>query len=1049
MGPSLLPIPGHTVLEEIARGGMGIVYRARQLDPHRTVALKMLLPAQTASAEMRERFRLETRAIASLEHEAILPVYQVGEHQGLPYFTMKFASGGTLAARRDQYRGQFRRMAELMVQLADAVQFAHERGVIHRDLKPGNILFDEAGRPYVSDFGLAKFMGTDDGLTRSIHLLGTPHYLAPEVAARCARFATTASDIYSLGAILYELLSGRPPFAAESVPALLKQIAEEQPMPPSAAASECQGVRPEAKAAPEHRPARPQEPNGVSSVARPPPHLSGIPRDLEVICLKCLAKEPSRRYGSARELAEDLQRWLDGNTILARPVSRTERAWRWTRRNPLVSLLTVLLGLALAGGGLIVLRSNFHLDQALRGTRAALQETLLMQARLERTSGRTGHRAASLALIAQATVLLPESRKPADSRRLALRSEVAGSLALPDLRLLARWPVPIGSRGFALDFTPDLERYAASASEGGFNILATTDHRVLRHFGGASNNPPVGFKFSRDCRWLTATFQDGHAEVHALESEQPPVVFSGKRSAHTEVEFVPGPPCVLVAAPQQGAVRCHLEDGASRELIAAPATVLGLAADAQGNRFACFAGGAVQVLRVEDGARVWSMPFTNGTPRFAWSPDGRQLAVAESLRPYETTVFELDSGRIVAHFQDHELSVSQMAFHPDGRSLASVGLDNRLAWRQVGHSGWRLTGQAGQGVLRFSADGQRLACELGWPEVGVLEVLPSPVFHQWRRTSPPHAEACMIAVSPDGRLVATSTAHAVHLWDAAARLEISHLPFGRRLEFATVHFHPDGHSLLYSAVGFGVWQVELKANEHGAPDRSIAEFGAARQLSPGPDFLLEGFAPDARSPIVLAQREPAHPVVWLWPDGDAGRARQLTDGFPTTTYHLTANGRWGLTAHWSEPDVWLWDPQTARRVRSLGIPVSAVASPSPDGRWLLVTTSDQHQLWEVDPRKPGPAWPHPLPRGNWARAFSLDGRWLATAGLEGQVEIRSLPGAELVLELPPPHPVRLHDLAFSPNRARLFLLQGTDRLLEWDLAELRRELARRSLDWKD
>src|SRR5687767_4296220 len=222
-------VAGHEIAAEIARGGMGIVYRARQLDPPRTVALKMLLPHQLGSAEMAERFRIEVSTLTLLEHPAILPVYQVGEHERLPFFTMKLATGGTLAQRKHEYAGDWHAVAELMATLAEAVQFAHERGVLHRDLKPGNILFDEQGRAYVSDFGLAKLVSAESNLTRSMDFLGTPNYVAPEVATRSAQQATTASDIYSLGAILYELLAGRPPFAAEGIPALLKKIAEEPP----------------------------------------------------------------------------------------------------------------------------------------------------------------------------------------------------------------------------------------------------------------------------------------------------------------------------------------------------------------------------------------------------------------------------------------------------------------------------------------------------------------------------------------------------------------------------------------------------------------------------------------------------------------------------------------------------------------------------------------------------------------------------------------------------------------------------------------------------
>src|SRR6185436_10843502 len=255
----------------------------------------MLLPQQLASVEMRERFRLEIQAIAGLEHPSILPVYQVGEHDRLPYFTMKYASRGTLTERIGKLSGHWRAIAELMATLADAVQFAHERGVLHRDLKPGNILFDDEGRAYVSDFGLAKLVSAESDLTRSLEMLGTPHYLAPEIAAHSAKEATTASDIYSLGAILYELLAGRPPSDAQGVPALLRQITDTEPAPPGQVWKKRNAER---------------------------PHGSDAPRDLEVIALKCLAKEPAKRYGSARELAEDLRRWLEGRTILGRAPTR-------------------------------------------------------------------------------------------------------------------------------------------------------------------------------------------------------------------------------------------------------------------------------------------------------------------------------------------------------------------------------------------------------------------------------------------------------------------------------------------------------------------------------------------------------------------------------------------------------------------------------------------------------------------------------------------------------------------------------------------------------
>jgi serine/threonine protein kinase/WD40 repeat protein len=333
---------------ELGRGGMGVVYEACDLRLNRTVALKMLLPARLASPVELERFRREAEAVAALDHPNILPVYDVGEIQGQPFFTMKLAESGSLADRRGTgapcvphpasrsagggVRGTD--AARLLAAVARAVHYAHQRGIQHRDLKPHNILLDAGDRPYVGDFGLAKFRDSDRALTRSSSVLGSPAYMSPEQAVGETKNLTNAADIYSLGAILYELLTGHPPFAAENVPALLRKIVEDEPRPianpdlPSA--SGCGG----------------EPANRKSATASP------IDPDLATICLKCLNKEPARRYASAEALAEDLGRWLRDEPVLARPVSATERAGRWCRRRPALAslaaalVLVTLLGLA-------------------------------------------------------------------------------------------------------------------------------------------------------------------------------------------------------------------------------------------------------------------------------------------------------------------------------------------------------------------------------------------------------------------------------------------------------------------------------------------------------------------------------------------------------------------------------------------------------------------------------------------------------------------------------------------------------------------------------
>ena len=295
-------INDYELLNEVARGGMGIVYRARQRTPSRIVALKMILPAHLNSLGAIDRFRAEAEAAASLDHDSILPIYAVGEADGAPFYSMKFAEGGTLSGRIDNYRDKPRQAAALTAKLARAVAFAHEHGILHRDLKPGNVLFDSAGKAFVSDFGLAKWLQRECDLTQTLAILGTPYYMAPEQATD-SRGVTAAADIYSLGAILYHLLAGRPPIWGETPMEVLHRAAAEKPKSPRL------------------------------TNAR-------ISRDLETICLKCLEKEPGARYVSAAALADDLERFRAGYTILARPVGLTTRAWRWSRRNPVLAALS-------------------------------------------------------------------------------------------------------------------------------------------------------------------------------------------------------------------------------------------------------------------------------------------------------------------------------------------------------------------------------------------------------------------------------------------------------------------------------------------------------------------------------------------------------------------------------------------------------------------------------------------------------------------------------------------------------------------------------------
>lgn len=287
----------YDLLEEIARGGMGIVYKARQRSLNRIVAIKMILAGQLAGAAEVKRFHTEAEAAANLQHPNIVAIHEVGEQDGQHYFSMDYVEGQNLAAIARATPMDPAKAARIMKTIAEAIRYAHLRGVYHRDLKPQNILVDAEGQPHVTDFGLAKRAGMESGLTQSGALMGSPNYMSPEQAQGKQELVGPASDIYSLGAILFELLTGQPPFRAESMMATLVKVVEEEPVPPR-------------KLSP------------------------GVPQDIESICLKCLEKRPERRYSTAQELVKDLGRFLEHQPVLARPAGAMRRAWSWSQRHP-------------------------------------------------------------------------------------------------------------------------------------------------------------------------------------------------------------------------------------------------------------------------------------------------------------------------------------------------------------------------------------------------------------------------------------------------------------------------------------------------------------------------------------------------------------------------------------------------------------------------------------------------------------------------------------------------------------------------------------------
>jgi len=312
----------YELLEEIGRGGQGVVYRARQKSLNRTVALKVIGLGRWASTPHLKRFRHEAEAAARLEHPQIVPIYEIGERDGSCYYSMKFVEGGQLdeLVRREPVSP--RHAAELLVKIARTVQFAHERGILHRDIKPGNILLDRHGEPHLTDFGLARLIEQESTITNSFDVIGTPSYMAPEQAAGRTKELTAAADVYALGAVFYQTLTGQPPFAGGTTYETIRMVLETEPRNP-----------------------RLWNPK--------------VDVDLATICLKCLEKDPKKRYETAEALAQDVERWLRHEPIRARRAGVVTRSRKWVRRNPAAAISTASMAALVAALGLLILRSDF------------------------------------------------------------------------------------------------------------------------------------------------------------------------------------------------------------------------------------------------------------------------------------------------------------------------------------------------------------------------------------------------------------------------------------------------------------------------------------------------------------------------------------------------------------------------------------------------------------------------------------------------------------------------------------------------------------------
>jgi len=615
----------YEIESELARGGMGVVFRARQISLNRPVALKMILAGQLANETDVKRFYTEAEAAANLDHPGIVPIYEIGEHEGQHFFSMGFVEGRSLAQRLAEGPLPPHEAAALLVNVAEAIDYAHSRGVIHRDLKPGNILLDGSGHPRVTDFGLAKKLQSDSGLTGSGQIMGTPSYMPPEQAGGHRGDVGPAADVYALGATLYALVTGRPPFQAASAMDTVLQVIGEEPVPPRRL-------------------------------------NASIPLDLETICLKCLQKEPGRRYASAAALADDLRRFLNGEPILARPVGPAERARKWVRRNKVVAALLAAVFATTIGGSVGV---TVALIYALRAKKEVGRQLILTTdaegrertARLATAEQLNKTEAALLdantavyvnhisrAQISLAADDVHEAVRALGRTRPELRSwEYAYLDACGGRR--AEAPAVAISECTAVASSPDGSRVAlagpASPPEQTAIVIVAdaASGRETARLSGRFNPRQMGLAFHPDGRRLaTASWE----ELCLWDIAERRTDRKWRISSDSEA---------LAFSPDGARLAAFSEDDTP--------TIW----DVETGKIA---------LVLKDPAMV-KRPYLNAFPRrtLAFSPDGTRLAAAS--RDWSVKVWDTKDGRRLLWLKEHHSPVECIAFSPDGRWLATAG----------------------------------------------------------------------------------------------------------------------------------------------------------------------------------------------------------------------------------------------------------------------------------------------------------------------------------------------------------------------------------------
>jgi WD40 repeat protein len=1016
--PPLPQVPGYEVLSVLGRGGMGVVYQARQQGLGRLVALKMILHADHAGADQRQRFRAEAEAIARLQHPHIVQIFEVGEHHGHPFFSLEFCPGGSLEAKLRATPLPPREAAALVETLARAMHAAHQAGVIHRDLKPANVLLAADGSPRVTDFGLAKKLD-EAGQTQSGAVMGTPSYMAPEQASGQSKAIGPGTDVYALGALLYDCLTGRPPFRAATVMDTLTQVMSSDPAPPSR-------LNPK------------------------------VPRDLETICLKCLQKKPERRYATAEALAEDLRRFLSGEPIRARPVGPVERTWKWVRRRPVTAALIGASALALAAllavivTFLAVLSSkNRELEQAnldIKGERDRAKQAE-GQAREDRDTARTQLDRAQRNLMTSQLLRVAAEHNPWVGRQLLedveacpphLREFAWGYYyhrCHRDDRLLASWTQVI--RTMAL--SPD-ERFLALGGNKDAAILDAQTGKLLQTLPVRAALDALAFHPNSNL--LAIPTESGTVQLWDVAAEKQRGLVKVRVGRIQSLAFSPDGRTLALGGTEGIALWDTIDDKEAPAPPGKAGRVPCLAYSPDGQSLAWVDVGAdglrLRVWDTKSGKERAPQAFAPGfdLTRMSFSPDGKLLALGGNLSVW---LWDVASGLLSAPLGGHPKEIQSLSFHPSSKTLAATSADTVTLWDVVARKQLASLNMHGPstdaaGVVRaavFTRDGDALITATSFSaavsglfrsaEVKRLDVRPESAFATRMLET---GRVLSVAFSKDGETLAVVDGLGLSLWrvgpgDKIRTLKRPPSPVLR------AQFTPDDQDLVAislvpdrSSAEVQTWTVADPAERE--PRRQLLNGQGGNgtlALSPDGRRLASSKPPSGKGPagITLGDAGSGKPLRTLW-----GHTQ------PVTALAFSADGQ-TLASGSQDGGVIVWDLASGAQAAVLpghATPVHSLAF-RPDGKLLASGSFDGSiKVWDVAGGKE-----RATARGHTqvvtCLAFSPDGQTLASGSFDRTVLLwEPTTGQQRAALIG--HEGRVLCLAFSPN-GKTLASAGLDR----------------------